>query len=165
MSAKAALISSRFGLAANFAVKSGMNGIFCFYWEKKSMARTNQSPIAGQNEKTESQSQNSNPQNVGDSNQEVSDSERTNTTPVVETNSTGSENAGKQRSSKNSGGSKNRDNANIEKEFVVNNPAKANKKLCAITGIIEFDKDGNATVGYADADYFSKIEGYSVKEK
>lgn len=129
------------------------------------MARTNQSPVAGQNEKTESQSQNANPQNAGNANQEVSDSERTNTTPVVEVNSTGSGDAGKQQPSENGGGSKIQDNASIEKKFVVNNPAKANKKLCVITGIIEFDKDGNATVGYADADYFSKIEGYSVKEK
>lgn len=130
------------------------------------MARANQNPVAaGQNEKTESQSQNANPQNTGNANQEGADADSASTTPAVEDNSTGSGDAGKQQSSKNSGGSTIQGGTNIEKKFVVNNHAKSNKKLCAITGIIEFDKDGNATVGYADADYLSKIEGYSVKEK
>lgn len=134
------------------------------------MARTNQNPVAGQNEKTDSQSQSTNPQNAkpenaGSVNQEGADSERTNATPAVEANSTGSGDAEKQTASENGKDPKIQGNANIEKEFVVKNPAKANKKLCAITGIVEFDGKGEATVKYADADYFSKIEGYSVKEK
>lgn len=88
------------------------------------MARANQNPVAaGQNEKTESQSQNANPQNTGNANQEGADADSASTTPAVEDNSTGSGDAGKQQSSKNGGGSKIHGDANIEKKFVVNNPA------------------------------------------
>lgn len=54
----------------------------------------------------------------------------------------------------------------LEKEFTIVNPEKANRKLRAVSGkVIEFDGKGNATVSRADAEYLLKIEGYSVKEK
>lgn len=54
----------------------------------------------------------------------------------------------------------------LEKEFTIVNPEKANRKLRAVSGkVIEFDGKGNATVGRADAEYLLKIKGYSVKEK
>ena len=89
------------------------------------MARANQNTVtAGQNEKTESQSQNANPQNAGDANQEGADADSASTTPAVEDNSTGNGDAGKQQASKNGGDSKIHGDANIEKKICGQQPCE-----------------------------------------
>jgi hypothetical protein len=62
--------------------------------------------------------------------------------------------------------SKEKNAVNFDKEFTVINPNNKNSKVFGMNGdIIEFNEKGEAKVKLADAEHFSKIPGYTVKEK
>lgn len=52
-----------------------------------------------------------------------------------------------------------------KREYVLTSKKHIDGKVSGSTGIITFDKNGNATVNAVEAEHFAKIPGYTVKEK
>lgn len=121
------------------------------------MARNNQNPKpTDQNETPTNEGEVQN----GNNGTTVETQEQTETKPTDQnetpTNEGDSENGGDSASF----------NKDLDKTFIVSNPNKAGKTILAASGkVIEFDENGKATVEYSDAEYLSKIDGYSVEEK